>query len=108
MPKYNITTATVVVGKKTKGEQSDEHTHWRKSPWVCSGQRDQYKTNGGYHGRNYVMGCLGRPRRSEEGWRTRVIPLHWRAKVVVEDLQIEEQLVKVTKVLELEGWTTVF
>lgn len=75
---------------------------------MCSGQRDQCKINGVYHGINGIVEYLGRPRQSEEGWRTRVIPLHWRAKLEVDDLQIEEQLVEVTKVVELEGWTTVF
>jgi len=49
----------------------------------------------------------GRPRRSQEGWRTKVIPLYWRAKVDVEDLQIEIKLVGVTNMVKLEGWTTV-
>jgi len=58
----------------------------------------------------------GRPRRSQEGWRTKVIPLYWRAKVIplywrakvdVEDLQIEIKLVGVTNMVKLEGCTTV-
>jgi len=36
-----------------------------------------------------------------------VIPLYWRAKVDVEDLQIEIKLVGVTNMVKLEGWTTV-
>ncbi|KAL0146614.1 hypothetical protein M9458_057954 [Cirrhinus mrigala] len=32
--------------------------NWTKTPWVCSGERHYCKTNGGFHGKNGIVGCL--------------------------------------------------